>query len=71
MYVLLTLSALAWIKVYNALKLALKLSPFSAFPTLGFESLVAPLQCDSTRRKICVCYLRQISRIYILYNAMG
>ena len=46
MYVLLTLSVLAWIKVYNALKLALKLSPFSAFPTLGFESLVTLLLCD-------------------------
>ena len=46
MYVLLTLSVLAWIKVYNALKLALKLSPFSAFPTLGFESLIIFLLSD-------------------------
>ena len=46
MYVLLTLRVLAWIKVYNALKLALKLSPFSAFPTLGFESLIIFLLSD-------------------------
>lgn len=52
MYVLLTLSVLAWIKIYNALKLALKLSPFSAFPTLGFESLIIFLLSDLHAAKI-------------------
>ena len=52
MYVLLTLSVLAWIKVYNALKLALKLSPFSAFPTLGFESLIIFLLSDLHAKKL-------------------